>query len=103
MHAPRLAAALPCLVSLVCGCCFHKDLTKSAQVQASGKLGQGFCTTEQLDLVKDTYTRTLFLTKRDYPASRRDQCVGVVDAGTELRVNRVERVTELVAILVVLP
>jgi len=129
MDARRLIVTLLPLASAVCGCCFHKDLTKSAQVQASGTLGQGFCTTEPLDLVKDKHTRTLFLAKRDtyertrnagdsqsisgavanrssnafWKASPRNKFIGVVDAGTELRVNRVERVGELIAILVVLP
>jgi hypothetical protein len=73
------------------------------QVQASGTLGQRFRTTEQLDLVKDKHARILFLARREYPASSQDQRIGAVDAGAELRVNRVERVTEFAGILVVLP
>ena len=115
MTARPLVVTLLSLASVVCGCCFHKDLTKSAQVQASGMLGQGFRTTDPLDLVKDTHTRRLFLAKRNFQeetrhssnafwkASPRDQFIGVVEAGTELRVNRVERVSELIAILAVLP
>jgi len=103
MNAPRLIAVLPAVANLACGCCFHMDMTKSAQVRDSGVLGQGFRTTEQLDLIKDTHTRTLFLAKRDYPVSSRDKRVGVIEASTELRVNRVERVKELIAILLFLP
>lgn len=129
MKPRRLVVTLLCLANAFCGCCFHKDLTESAQVQASGMLGQGFHTTEPLDLIEDRHTRTFFLAKRDiqegmphvddshlrseavanrssnafWKASPRDQFIGAVDAGTELRVNRVERVSELIAILVVLP
>jgi hypothetical protein len=103
MNASRPIALLPIVASLVCGCCFHKDLTKSAQVQAGGILGQSFHTAVRLDVIKDTHTHILFLAEQDYPASSRHKRVGVLEAGTELRVNRVERVDELVAILVFLP
>lgn len=103
MKASRSIALLPLVASLACGCCFHKDLTKSARVQTSGMLGKSFRTTEQLDLIKDTHTRILFLAKQDYPMSSRDQRVEVLAAGTELRINRVERIDELIAILVFLP
>jgi len=97
------SAVLLVLWSTACGCCFHKDLTKSALATEAGLLGRRLRTTEQLELVKDTHTRRLFLAERDYPFSTRDQRVGVVDPGTELRVNRLERVRELFAILVFLP
>ena len=103
MNASRFIALLLVVAGLVSGCCFHKDLTKSAEVQKGGTLGQSFRTTAQLDLVRDTHTHTLFLAKQDYPTSSRDQRVGVVEAGTVVHVNRVERVTELIAILVFLP
>src|SRR5215469_12132439 len=72
MNARRLVVTLLSLASVVCGCCFHKDLTKSARVQASGILGQGFRTTEPLDLVKDRHTRRLFLAKRKIQEGTRD-------------------------------
>lgn len=103
MQALRTIALLPILASLVCGCCTHKDLTKSAQVQASGVLGRSFHTTEQLDLIKDKHTHILFLAGRDFAASSRNEQLGVLAAGTELHVIRVEQVKELVAILVFLP
>src|SRR5690349_8278197 len=103
MQALRPIVLLVIVASLASGCCFHKDLTQSAQVQASGTLGQSFDTSKQLDLFKDTHTRVLFLADQDYTTSSRDERVGVLEAGTRLRVNRVERVKELIAILVFLP
>jgi hypothetical protein len=58
---------------------------------------------EPLVLFKDKHNRTLFLATRDYPTTSRDQPIGILEAGTELRVNRLVRVTELIAILVILP
>jgi hypothetical protein len=63
MNASRFIALLPVVAGLVCGCCFHKDLTKSAEAQKGGPLGQSFRTTAQLDLVRDTHTHILFLAR----------------------------------------
>ena len=103
MRASRFIAILSAVASVVCGCCFHKELTESAQVKGSGTLEHSFRTTEQLHLIKDTHARILFLAEQDFPTSSRYKLVGVVETGTSLHVNRVERVTELIAILVFLP
>lgn len=113
MNAPRSIALLIVVQALFCGCCTHKDLTKSSEVQASGILGQRFRTTEQLDLIKDKHARILFLARQTLPEGTRQVesprsgsqhvQVGVVDAGTELCVDQVVRVKELMAILVVIP
>ncbi len=85
------------------GCGTYADLTRSADVQRSGILGQQLRTAQDLDLLKDKPSRTLRLVTKDYPTWPRNRRIGVVPAGTSLRVNQVKEVTELVAILVVLP
>jgi hypothetical protein len=104
MSVSRLFILLVVVESILfCGCCTHKDLTETAQVQGSGILGQRFRTIEQLELIKDKHTHTMLLVMQDFPAMQRTGQIGVVEAGTELRVDQVVRVTELIAILVILP
>jgi hypothetical protein len=66
-------------------------------------LGQRLCTARQLDLLKDKPSGTLRLVTPEYPSYPRNRRVGVVQAGTKLEVNKVVRVRELVAILILLP
>ena len=104
MSVRDFVICLTASATVLCGgCCSHTDLTRTAEVQQSGILGQRHRTTQQLDLLKDKPSGTLRLVTRDYPSYPRNRRVGVVEAGTELRVNRVQRVNEVVAIMVVLP
>jgi hypothetical protein len=86
------------LFVLVCsGCCFHSDQTGTAAVKASGILGQNLWTAQNLDLVRDRHKRILLLVAKDIPLSTRQKRIGVVEANTRLRLNRVVKITELVA------
>ena len=90
-------------VVLCCGCCFHKNLTETTEVQKSGVLGERFHTTQKLELIKDKHTGILRMVTKDHQFSERDKQIGEVEAGTELEVNQVMRVTELIAMLGILP
>ena len=101
----RHACRIIILSALVlCGCVTHKDLTCTPEVQQSGILGQRLKTTQSLVIFYDKNSRTLRLgpaaARFDSPRVKR---VGVVAEGTELRINKVIQVRELVAILIVLP
>lgn len=81
--------------ALLCGCASHADLTASREVQASGMLGKQLRTTQDLDFLKDRPSNTFRLVTKDYPSYPRNHRLGVVKAGTTLRVDRVVQVTEL--------
>jgi hypothetical protein len=93
------------IAAMLCwaGCCSHTDLTRTDDVQHMGILGQHFQTTRTLDLLKDKPSCTLRLVTSNFPSYPRNKRIGVVDADTELEVNQVIRVKELVAILYILP
>ena len=88
---------------ILSGCCSHTDLTHRADVQSSGILGQRFRTTQDLELIKDKHTDTLRLMTKDHSSCPRFKQIGKIEAGTQIEVNHVINVKELVAILIVLP
>jgi hypothetical protein len=77
------------------GCCTHNDLTKKADVQSSGILGQEFRTTQELLLIQDQNSQTMRLVTKDCPSKPQYRQLGVVAAGTRLQVNQVVQITQL--------
>ena len=90
---------LVCLVALSAaisgGCCTHTDLTKKADVQCSGILGQQFRTTQELALIQDEHSQTMRLVTKDCPSKPQYRQLGVVAAGTRLQVKQVVQITQL--------
>jgi hypothetical protein len=79
------------------GCCFHADLTKTADVQHSGILGQRLRTEQEMVLLKDKHSRTFQLVPKGQSFGSDSSQLAVVEAGTTLQINHVIKVTELCA------
>jgi hypothetical protein len=59
------------------GGCTHTDLTKKADVQCSGILGQQFRTTQELTLIQDKHSKTMRLVTKDCPSKPQYRQLGV--------------------------
>ncbi len=92
-----------CLSVFVTGCGSLTDITNSPKAQAMSVLGDRLQTTESLELIKHKPSHTFRLVGSRHSEHHRERRIGQVKAGTMLKVNRVVRVKELVAILVFLP
>ena len=83
------------IILAVAGCSSQQDITKSAEVQQSGLLGQRFVTVQGFELRRDKMSDILQLIELGVPIDSREQQLGEVQAGTTIMTDQVLRVTEL--------